>query len=121
MTPTIVLRDGRLFLVTGSPGGPTIINTVMHSILNVREHGMTVQQSVAFPRFHHQWLPDEVRWEPFAFSQETRDALTAMGHRIANRPGAIGSCHAILVEQGGKRRAGVDPRIYGAGVAVANP
>jgi gamma-glutamyltranspeptidase/glutathione hydrolase len=114
----IVLRDGRLYMVTGSPGGPTIINTVMHSILNVVEHRMTVQQAVAFPRFHHQWLPDEIRWEAFALSAETRRALTAMGHRVAERPGSIGSCHAILVEAGGKRRAGVDPRISGAGVAV---
>jgi gamma-glutamyltranspeptidase/glutathione hydrolase len=120
MTPTIVVKSGQLFMVTGSPGGPTIINTVMHSILNVVEHGMTVQQAVAFPRFHHQWLPDEVAWERFALSAETREDLAHMGQRLAPRPNSIGSCHAILVEPGGKRRAGVDPRIAGAGVAVAD-
>lgn len=120
MTPTIVLRDGELYMVTGSPGGPTIINTVMHSVLNVVEHKMTVQQAVAFPRFHHQWLPDEIRWETFGLSAETRASLKALGQIVSDRPGAIGSCHAILVEVGGKRRAGVDPRISGAGVAVAD-
>ncbi len=119
MTPTIVLKNGRLLLVTGSPGGPTIINTVMHSILNVVDHGMAVDDAVAFPRFHHQWLPDEVRWERFAFSTETRAALVSMGHKLASSPGSIGSCHAILVDETGKRRAGLDPRISGAGVGVS--
>lgn len=120
MTPTIVVKSGRLFLVTGSPGGPTIINTVMHSILNVVEHEMTVQQAVAFPRFHHQWLPDEVRWEQRGLSVETRTALASLGQRLSAGPGSIGSCHAILVDDAGKRRAGVDPRIAGAGAAMAH-
>lgn len=119
MTPTIVLKDGRLFIVTGSPGGPTIINTVMHSILNVVDHGMTIQQAVAFPRFHHQWLPDEIRWEPLGLSEETRSALAQRGQNVAKGPSTIGSCHAILVEPGGKRRAGLDPRISGAGVGTS--
>jgi gamma-glutamyltranspeptidase/glutathione hydrolase len=120
MTPTIVVKSGSLFMVTGSPGGPTIINTVMHSFLNVVEHGMTVQQSVSFPRFHHQWLPDEVMWERFALSAETRAELATMGQRIAGRAVSIGSCHAILVEASGKRRAGLDPRISSGGIGVAD-
>jgi gamma-glutamyltranspeptidase/glutathione hydrolase len=119
MTPTVIVREGKLFMVTGSPGGPTIINTVMHSFLNVAEHGMTVQQAVAFPRFHHQWLPDVVDWERLGLSLETRQALEAMGHSLA-RPSSIGSCHAVVVDGSGRRRAGVDPRIQGAGAAVAN-
>jgi gamma-glutamyltranspeptidase/glutathione hydrolase len=119
MTPTIVVKSGSLFMVTGSPGGPTIINTVMHSILNVVEHGMSVQQAVAFPRFHHQWLPDQVTWERFALSLETRTQLSTMGQRLAPRPTTIGSCHAIQVE-GAKRRAGLDPRITSSGVSVAD-
>ena len=119
MTPTVIVREGKLFMVTGSPGGPTIINTVMHSFLNVVEHGMTVQQAVAFPRFHHQWLPDVVDWERLGLSFETRAALEAMGHTLA-RPASIGSCHAVVVDASGRRRAGVDPRIQGAGAAIAN-
>lgn len=117
MTPTIVVKSGSLFMVTGSPGGPTIINTVMHSILNVVEHGMSVQQAVAFPRFHHQWLPDQVTWERFALSLETRTQLSTMGQRLAPRPTSIGSCHAIQIE-GAKRRAGLDPRITSSGIGV---
>lgn len=117
MTPTIVVKSGSLFMVTGSPGGPTIINTVMHSILNVVEHGMTVQQAVALPRFHHQWLPDQVTWERFALSVETRTQLSTMGQRIAASPTTMGSCHAIHL-QGEKRRAGLDPRITSSGVSV---
>jgi gamma-glutamyltranspeptidase/glutathione hydrolase len=80
---------------------------------------MTVQQAVAFPRFHHQWLPDVVDWERLGLSLETRQALEAMGHSLA-RPSSIGSCHAVVVDGSGRRRAGVDPRIQGAGAAVAN-
>ncbi|MCH7945718.1 MAG: gamma-glutamyltransferase, partial [Armatimonadetes bacterium] len=92
MTPTIVLKDGALLMVTGSPGGPTIINTVLHSILNVIEHGMTVQEAVAYPRFHHQWMPDSVRWEPRGLSRDTRSLLEGMGHTLVSR-GRMGSCH----------------------------
>ena len=116
MTPTIVLKDGALLMVTGSPGGPTIINTVMHSILNVIEHGMTVQEAVAYPRFHHQWMPDSVRWEPRGLSADTRSLLESMGHTLVNR-GRMGSCHAILIGADGKRLAGIDPRISGAGAS----
>ena len=63
MTPTIVLRDGKLYLVLGSPGGPTIINTVLEVIVNVMDFGMNVQDAVDAPRFHHQWMPDELRME----------------------------------------------------------
>jgi gamma-glutamyltranspeptidase/glutathione hydrolase len=82
MTPTIVARDGKLHLVVGSPGGPTIINTVLQVILNVVDHGMDLQQAVDFPRFHHQWMPDELRLENHGFSPDTIRLLEKRGHAI---------------------------------------
>lgn len=118
MTPTIVLKDGKPFLVVGSPGGPTIINTVFQTILNVIDHKMTVQEAVAARRIHHQWLPDEIRWEPRGLSPDTRAKMEAMGHKVAARPARMGSCHAIVIEAAtGKRRTGVDPRLSESGAA----
>ncbi len=82
MTPTIVLKDGKLFLVVGSPGGPTIINTVLETILNVVDFGMDIQQAVDFPRFHHQWMPDELRIERHGVSPDTLRLLEQRGHEI---------------------------------------
>ncbi len=116
MTPTLVLLDGKLVLALGSPGGPTIINTVLQTILNVLDHRMNIQQAVSAPRLHHQWLPDEIRTEPFGVSNETRAALEKLGHKFG-APSTMGSCHAVFVEPSGARVAGVDPRIAGAGAA----
>jgi gamma-glutamyltranspeptidase / glutathione hydrolase len=80
MTPTIVLRDGRTWLVVGSPGGGRIITTVLQVIVNAIDHGMDVQQAVDAPRFHHQWQPDEVRLERIGFPADVVTALQAMGH-----------------------------------------
>ena len=74
MTPTILAKDGKLFMVTGSPGGRTIINTVLQTILNVIDFGMNAQEAVDAPRFHHQWLPDRIRYERFGFSPDTAEA-----------------------------------------------
>ena len=82
MSPTIVTRDGRLVLVTGSPGGRTIINTVLQTILNVVDHGMNVQEAVDAPRIHHQWLPDATRYERWGLSPDTLALLEARGHRM---------------------------------------
>ena len=82
MTPTIVLKDGRLFMVTGSPGGRTIINTVLQTIVNVVDFGMNAQDAVDAGRFHHQWLPDRITYEPSALSADTLAALRARGHEI---------------------------------------
>lgn len=114
MTPSILTKDGSLFMVVGSPGGPTIINTVFETILNVTVHGMTAQQAVAAPRFHHQWLPDEIRMEPFCFSPDTLTLLKSKGHVIA-APSWQGSCHAIVIGKDGIRNVGCDPRISTAG------
>jgi gamma-glutamyltranspeptidase / glutathione hydrolase len=82
MTPTIVLKDGRPLLVVGTPGGSRIITTVLEIIINVIDYGMTVQEAVDAPRMHHQWWPDTVAGEPFAFSADTVKSLTHMGYRV---------------------------------------
>ncbi|TMV54081.1 gamma-glutamyltransferase, partial [Thioclava sp. BHET1] len=80
MTPTVVLKDGKLFMVTGSPGGSTIISTTLESILNVVDFGMNMQQAVDAPRLHHQWLPDQVSVEPGYLTPQSQSALEAMGY-----------------------------------------
>ncbi len=82
MTPTIVLKDGRLFMVTGSPGGSTIISTTLESIINIVDFGMNMQQAVDAPRIHHQWLPDIVFVEPGYLTPQTQAALEAMGYQL---------------------------------------
>jgi gamma-glutamyltranspeptidase/glutathione hydrolase len=91
MSPTIVTRDGRLFMVTGSPGGPRIITTTVATIMNVVDFGMNVREAVDAPRVHHQWLPDQIFAEPMALSADTRAMLEQRGHRIedANPWGAV--------------------------------
>jgi len=82
MTPTIVLRDGKPLLVLGTPGGSRIITTVLEIIVNVIDHGMTLQEAVDAPRIHHQWLPDTLAAEPYALSADTAKALTRMGYHL---------------------------------------
>jgi gamma-glutamyltranspeptidase/glutathione hydrolase len=82
MSPTIVARDGKLFMVTGSPGGRTIINTVLMTIINVIDFGMNAQEAVDAGRLHHQWLPDRITVEQFGFSADTLAKLRSMGHTI---------------------------------------
>lgn len=96
MSPTIVLGpDGKVFMVTGSPGGSTIITTVLQTILDVIDYGMNMQQAVDAPRFHHQWLPDQVMVEPGYLTPETQAKLEAMGYTF-NPIAAIGADEAIL-------------------------
>jgi len=97
MTPTILTRNGKLALVTGSPGGRTIINTVLNVVLDVTAYGMNVREAVDAPRMHHQWLPDTVTLEEGAVPQEILDALAAMGHRVTQR-GRQGDANSILVD-----------------------
>jgi gamma-glutamyltranspeptidase/glutathione hydrolase len=111
MTPTIVFKDGRLFLVTGSPGGSRIITTVLQVLLNVIDHGMGIADAVHAPRIHHQWLPDQVVVEatmPAAIVQ----ALEARGHRIRVSP-PFTSANSILVTPDGLIGA-ADTRTRGA-------
>jgi gamma-glutamyltranspeptidase/glutathione hydrolase len=95
MTPTIVLKNGKPFLVTGSPGGSRIITTTLQVVLNVLDHGMSVSDATAAPRIHHQWLPDQVVVEP-GLPQATLDALKARGHIIEPRPPGT-AANSILV------------------------
>jgi len=111
MTPTIVLRkDGSFWFTIGSPGGPTIINTVLCVITNVIDYGMNIQQAIDAPRIHHQWLPDEVVGEPFGFSSDTQRALAARGHTLAKQR-YLGDAEGIMIEEStGMRLGATDPR-----------
>lgn len=120
MTPTIVLKDGKPVLITGSPGGPTIINTVLQMITHIVDFQMNVSQAVEFPRFHHQWLPDTINYEPFFTSRDTTRLLEAKGHVLTarklypNDPEAAarswGDAESILIDSSGRRFGASDPR-----------
>jgi len=112
MTPTFVLRkDGAFWFTVGSPGGPTIINTVLDVITNVIDYNMNIQQAIDAPRIHHQWLPDELVYEPFGLSGDTQKALIARGHRLVDKPRYLGDCEGIMIEEkSGMRLGATDPR-----------
>jgi len=109
MTPTILEKNGKLFMVVGSPGGSTIITSVFQAVLNVVEFGMTMQLAVTAPRFHHQWLPDEVNVETDAIAPVVRGRLTEKGYRIDPRD-KIGRVDAVLITPEGLLQGGADPR-----------
>ncbi|HEX8557715.1 MAG TPA: gamma-glutamyltransferase [Pyrinomonadaceae bacterium] len=115
MTPTLVLRkDGSLWFAVGSPGGPTIINTVLQVIVNVVDFDMNIQQAIDAPRIHHQWLPDEITYEPYGLSADTSRALEARGHRLAPRPRYMGDAQGVMIEdKTGVRLGASDPRNFG--------
>ena len=101
MTPTIVLKDNKPFLVIGSPGGSTIITTALQTILNVVDHGMDIKEAVCAPRFHSQWLPDVVQYEPKSLIKDIKKALEKKGHKLVKRGGYIGEANGIMIlEQG---------------------
>ena len=85
MSPTIVAKGGRTFMVIGSPGGSRIITIILETVMNVIDYGLDPQEAVDAPRFHHQWLPDEVFIEPMALSPDTRKLLTEMGYKITEQ------------------------------------
>ena len=111
MTPTFVLRkDGSLWFTVGSPGGPTIINTALCVITNVVDYDMNIQQAIDFPRIHHQWLPDELIFEPYGLSGDTQKALLSLGHKLA-KPRYLGDAEGIMIEEKtGVRLGATDPR-----------
>ncbi|RYH73955.1 gamma-glutamyltransferase [Flavobacteriaceae bacterium 144Ye] len=111
MTPTIVEKEGELYMVLGTPGGSTIITSVLQTILNVEEFGMTMQQAVDAPRFHHQWLPDEIRMEVNRFPDELKQQLQKNGYPINEEaPPITARVDAILVLDDGTLEAGADHR-----------
>lgn len=109
MTPSILEKDGKLFMIVGTPGGSTIITSVFQAILNVVDFGMTMQEAVAAPRFHHQWLPDRVDYEPTALSESVRESLRNKGYILKER-NPYGRVEGILVNPNGTYQAGADPR-----------
>lgn len=111
MTPTIVEKDGKLLMSVGTPGGSTIITSVLQTILNVHEFKMSMKEAVEAPRFHHQWLPDEIRMEPNRFSRDTILALQQKGYTInEERSPVIGIVDGILVLPNGTLEGGADSR-----------
>lgn len=105
MSPTIAIKDGKTFMVFGSPGGSRIISIGVQVFLNVVEHGMTIQEAVNAPRIHHQWLPDQISAEPLALSADTQANLEAMGHKIVTQT-AWGASEAILIGPQAETKAG---------------
>lgn len=111
MAPTIVVApDGRTELVTGTPGGPTIITTVLQILTNLIDYGLPVQASVNAPRFHHQNLPDRIFYEPGGLEADLVAALKARGHQLEERKGYSGDIHSIYIAPDGTRYGAADPR-----------
>ena len=111
MTPTIVEKDGKLSLVLGTPGGSTIITSVLQTILNIYEYGMPVQKAVNSPRFHHQWFPDNIVFEPNAFGEKLIKDLKRIGYKIdPSKNKILGRVDAIYINQDNLLTAAADPR-----------
>lgn len=109
MTPTIVEKNGELFMTLGTPGGSTIITSVVQTILNVHEFNMTMQEAVNSARFHHQWKPDSIRIESELFDEKIKNNLIKSGYRL-NDKGSIGRVDGILVKKDKKLEGGADIR-----------
>ena len=127
MTPTILAKDGKLFMVTGTPGGRTIINSVLETIVDAVDFGMNAQEAVDAVRFHHQWLPDVINYERFGFSPDTIKELERRGHTL-KEGGGQGSAQVIIYDakddmlEGGSDRRAADGGAVGVpGRASARP
>lgn len=123
MTPTIVMKDGELLLATGSPGGPTIITSVLQVILNIVDHGMPLDRAVQSPRFHHQWQPDRILMEPLMFSPDTLVLLKARGHKSFRVRNSIGESRGIgvtnsIIKQNGIIQGVADPRRHAVAIGL---
>lgn len=117
MTPTIVLRkDGSFWFALGGRGGPRIITAVTQAVINVIDHDMNIQQALDAPRIHHQWMPDELFWENYGMSADTRSILEKMGHKFRDTGGYLASTTAIMVNEKGVKLGAVDSRADGEAV-----
>jgi gamma-glutamyltranspeptidase/glutathione hydrolase len=118
MTPTIVLKNDKPFLILGSPGGSTIITVVLQVILNCIEFGMNIQEAVNAPRIHHQWLPDIIYYEKFSINNDTFSILENLGYEFKDRNSTfrvLGSVQAIMIDQENNKIYGAsDPRRNGS-------
>ena len=110
MTPTILEKDGKLFMVVGTPGGSTIMTSIFQTILNVVDHKMTMQQSVNALKFHHQWLPDRVVYEKGAFSDAALAELKKKGYNMVDQNGTLGRMDCVLAHPNGVLEGASDPR-----------
>ena len=109
--PTIAEKNGKLYLVVGSPGGSTIITSVFQTILNVYEHNLPIQEAVNAARFHHQWLPDFITFEPNQFEPSLLQSLNELGYAGEEKNSRIiGKVDAILVDDSGQISLGADRR-----------
>jgi gamma-glutamyltranspeptidase/glutathione hydrolase len=118
MSPTIVTKDGELFMVTGTPGGRTIINTVLQTILYAVDFGMNAQEVIDAGRIHHQWLPDQIRYEQDAFSPDTLEMLKQRGHQLEPTQ-ALGCAQVIIYnKEENLLEGGSDRRRHDGGVAI---
>lgn len=117
MTPTIILRaDGSVWFALGARGGPRIISAVMQTVINVIDHGMDIQAAIDAPRIHHQWMPDELLYEPSGFSPDTLAILSGYGHKFVEKPGLVASATGIMIDEKGVRLGAVDSRSDGLAV-----
>jgi len=110
MTPTIVEQNGKLSLILGSPGGPTIITSVLQTILNFYEYGFDIQKSVDLPRFHHIWLPDKIFYEDKIMTNKTKEELINKDYILNSTHGFIGRVDAIHVDNNNFFHSGADKR-----------
>ena len=111
MTPTIVMKDNKLYMILGTPGGSTIITSVLQTILNVYEFGMDIQSAINAPRFHHQWLPEKIEFENGVFDEVSMKKLQEKGYDIKqDYIRVIGRVDAILLSKNGVITTGADPR-----------
>ena len=110
MTPTIIEKDGKLSMILGSPGGPTIITSVLQTILNVYLFNDNINQAVNRPRFHHLWLPDKIYFENNSIVEIIKDSLISSGYSFNSNSSSIGRVDAIYIDKNGKIFAAADPR-----------
>lgn len=117
MTPTIVLRkNGTVWFAVGARGGPRIITAVLQTVINVIDHEMNIQQAIDAPRLHQQWFPDEIAFEAYGLSGDTRAALERLGHKFDDKPGNIASATGIMIDETGVKFGAIDSRSDGEAV-----